>query len=108
MSRVIASKRKEGVKHFESPFHDLECRAPQLMQLELSRGSTQPRTSDNRAFLLSVTTARGVQRLGDTMPPRRNIWVTTSNQIGCELVHQWQQGTQLLCSPQPTDSEKAD
>ena len=55
MSRVIASKRKEGVKqHFESPFHDLECRAPQLMQLELSRGSTQPRTSDSRAFLVSL------------------------------------------------------
>jgi hypothetical protein len=41
-------------QRLESPFHDLECRAPQLMHLELSRGSTHPRTSDSRAFLVSL------------------------------------------------------
>jgi hypothetical protein len=44
-------------QRFESPFHDLECRAPQPMHTLASSClavALSPGTSDNRAFLVSL------------------------------------------------------
>jgi hypothetical protein len=60
------------------------------------------------SYFLLVARASSFRAEQGASSQQRLSWSRFQYQIGCELVHQWQQGTQLLCSPQPTDSEKPD